>query len=403
MGEHMTLIDWDVYEKHVLKADIAGTLVPKFMTPDDIVKLFSNSMLFLRAGRHPDGAKHHTIKAKMMQALGAKNTLKMAPRIERAARRMLDKCVEETKGPRGEVSMTKHIERFCFENAVVSSLGDLSDDEVDELYSLMGQVFDGFMCLIHIDLPFLCWGKTLEAYRKIEAFVRQRLASASADGSTRNILKQLTSACKASGNRGLTEEEITDTVVNMVLAGMPEPANTVSFIILHLWKSPDWASRIAEEARSNPWTVDSSIQNVGSVAYRFVLEVIRHTGQTSSLVYRKADGPLDLGKYGTLPAGWTFGWWYGEKGWRMGEDFNPDRWDAKAVKEFVGFGSHGPHYCPAKEVTYLQLEILAQVLSSGDYALNVLDQTRVEGMFGPTLKGGCRAQVSHTQPMTGQV
>merc|ERR1712066_386466 len=131
----------------------------------------------------------------------------------------------------------------------------------------------------------------------------------------------------------------------MAAAGMVDPANAISLMIARLWTSPEWASRIAEEARPTAWTTESSIHDAGSVVYRFVLEIIRHAGMPTGMSLRTSDIPLDLGKYGTIPAGWPLAWWNGIQGCRMGEDFNPDRWSAEAAKGYVGFGGRSPHCC----------------------------------------------------------
>merc|ERR1719189_3191992 len=225
MGEHVTLIQWDVYEEYVAKADIAGKMVPKVMLPQAVLDLIPSSMAFMRGGRHPDGAKHHLIRKKLSRGLGQKQVLQLAPRFERIARRALDKCVEETKGPRGEVSMEKPLERWAFEGFVSPILGDLPDDQVDEMFTVFNQITDAFVSFAPFDLPFTVLGKAVAARRKAGSIIRKLLANTSAaDGSTRNALQQMASSCKATGDRALTEDEIVDTVVTLVAARQIEIA-----------------------------------------------------------------------------------------------------------------------------------------------------------------------------------
>merc|ERR1711972_231640 len=124
-------------------------------------------------------------------------------------------------------------------------------------------------------------------------------------------------------------------------------------MIVRLCSMPTWASRIAEEARLRPWTLESSLDAPGSAVHQFVLETMRHMPAADNIRRSKLAGPLDLGKYGVLPEGWPVAVRLSSKGFRMGEDFDPNVWTAEASRGFAGFGGNSLHQCAGKYLALL--------------------------------------------------
>lgn len=391
-GEHVTLIDWEVYEQHVAKAEDAGDLIPQW--PPHIKKLIGgNSVLTLRAGKSAECSRHKLLKAKMMQALAPKQVLLLAERMEAAARQMLDKCVEET-ALHGEASMKALIHRFAFENAAVSVLGDLADDKtlLDEMIPWVDGFMDGLIALVPIDLPVFAFGRAMNGRRALATFLTTLLTKAKTHDSQRNVLAQFVTA--SSGGRALTEDEMVDSLTTIILAGIITTAFTIPHIIVNLWKHPDWAERIATEARSTPWTQESGIEAPRSEVLKFVRETMRIRPAID--VYRRASvtGPVDLGEYGTVPAGWPIAVLFATHGYDMGDEFDPSRWTPELSRAFVGFGGHGPHHCAGKNLALLEMQIVAQVVANGGYKVEVLDPTVVPELGGMHYKGGLRVKVT---------
>jgi len=394
-GEHVVLMDWDAYEQHVAKAEEVGELVPMF-APHMSKLVGENSVLLLRAGRLPECARHRLIKAKMMQALAPRQVLLMAEQMEARARRLLDACAEETAGPRGEAAMKQLIDRFAYENAAGSVLGGLTDDEalLDRVQPLAAAFVDGLLSLVPVDLPIFAFGRAMDARRALAEILSGLLQQAQAQDSQRNVLAQLTSASAADGTRGLTEKEVVDSLMTVLVAGIVTTSFTIPHLIVNLWRHPEWAARIAAEARGRTWTTESSIESQGCEALKFVRETMRIFPALDVLRRAKPEGPLPLGPHGTVPAGWPVAVLFASKGYGMGDNFDPDRWTAEESRGFLGFGGHTPHQCAGKNLALLEMVILAQVLACGDYHVEVLDPTVVNDVIGLHYRGGLRVRVT---------
>lgn len=391
-GEHVTCIDWDVYQEHVGKAEDAGELIPQW--PAHLKRLLGeSSIITLRAGRGAACDRHRLVKAKMMQALAPRQVLLMAQWIDSAARRMLDKCVDETAGPKGEVSMKPLIDRLAFENAAVAILGDLAEDQMllDEMMPLFETFAAGAMALIPIDMPIFAFGRSMNARRELQNILKSLLTKAKTSDSRRNVLAQLTA--ESTAGRGLKEDEILDSLATVLVAGVLTTSFTIPHIIVNLWSRPAWIEKIAAEARSMSWTESSHIEAPDLQVANFVRETMRLRPALDVFRRSKVNGALDLGEYGTLPAGWPVAVFFASDGYNKGDMFDPSRWTPEASRDFAGFGGRSPHLCAGKNLALLEMEIVAQVIAT-DYQVKVLDPTVVPELIGMHYKGGLRVQVT---------
>lgn len=386
-------VDWEVYEAHVQPAEDRGELVPQWHRTLKLL-LGSNSIIHLRAGRGPACATHKRLRGKIMQALAPKQLLLMAPSVEAAARRMLDACAAETAG-RGEAVLRDHIERFAFENAAVAALGELAEDPA--LLTTLLQEFRifsaGIIDLLPLDVPFLPFGRAMRARRRVCKIVEDLLGKAMSHGGQRNVLAQLM-ATDADGTRGLNDEEIVDTLLTLLFAGVITTAITIPHLVVRMSQEKGWAERIAEEAQ--PWTLETSIEEPDRSVLKFIREVMRMYPAAPVFFRSKPDGWLDLGEHGRLPPGWPVCVNIESKSFHMprSDEFEPDRWTPEASrKDFVVFGGHSPHSCVGRGLALLEMQILMEVLASGEYGYEVVDSTITNGLLALEYKDGLRVKV----------
>jgi len=248
LGEHVVFLDWGIYEKYLSKVEDAAELTP--MWPPPMTKIFGqHSVLLMRAGRGPAGDVHRRLRAKLMKALAPRQVLMMAPRIEAGARRLLQACASQTAGSKGCVSMKEHIYMFAAENAAVAILGELGDDRalLAEIVGYFKLMEDAILALVPVDLPFLAFGRAMNARRIMSQKIRDLMKKASVETSQRNVLTQLI-ATDMDG-QGLNEDEVVDTLVTVLFAGVLTTVPSIAHIIVNLSQNAHWAERIASEAQ----------------------------------------------------------------------------------------------------------------------------------------------------------
>jgi len=398
-GEHVAVLDWELWERFFARAEEKAELEPH---PVSHLRLIFgvHSLMSLPGGKGPAGARHRRLRAKLMQALSPKQSLLMVPRIEAAVRQMLDECARET-AVRGECSMKPHIERFGCDNAVVSALGDLGED-VDLLKEMQGQfraIQDAFLSVVHVDLPIFAFGRAMDARRAMAKKVSELMCKANTHSSQRNALARMTKT-DADGT-GLNEEEVVDIIVQVLIAGVVTVSHTIPHLVVNLAKHPEWARRIADEAKARPWSADTSIEAPTSDAVKYIRENLRLWPPIHFMRRGRLDGAaVDLAEHGVLPPGLPVCTYFTTKGDQMDggqEIFDPDRWTAEEAKGFIGFG-HGPHHCAGKYLAMVELQVLVRILTSGEYSIEVLDDEVVPDDVAYGFKGGLRVRVSKCGP-----
>merc|ERR1712032_1767798 len=157
----------------------------------------------------------------------------------------------------------------------VSVLGDLADSRalLDEMLPLCQAFQEGVVSLLPIDFPIFAFGRSMDARRALTRIFRGLLTKATTHESRRNVLAQLTAANAA--GRGLVEEEVVDTLMTVLIAGIVTTSFTIPHLIVNLCEHPDWIERIASEARSARWTEESNIESPDREALKFVRETMR--------------------------------------------------------------------------------------------------------------------------------
>lgn len=302
----------------------------------------------------------------------------MVPQMQASARKLLSACAKAT-ADQGEAVMKEHLEFFAFENAALAALGDLANDEalLVEMHACFKTMMKGAPTIPKLDVPWTPYGKGRIARRRMAEMVHELLGKAHAGSAQRNVLAQMMST-DADG-KGLEEEEVVDTLVTVLVAGIATTALTMPHLVVQLHKHPEWAQRIVAEAKAKPWMATSRIEEP-SFTLKLVLEALRVYPPLDVISRRMIEGELDLGEYGCVPAGTRVAFNFASRGYELGEEFDPERWSDEDCKASLAFGGRSPHHCAGKNLALLEMQVFVQVLAS-EFLVEVLDTELVVEEF----------------------
>ncbi|KAM0910661.1 hypothetical protein ACQ4PT_013990 [Festuca glaucescens] len=176
----------------------------------------------------------------------------------------------------------------------------------------------------------------------------------------------------------LSDEEVVDNMVSLVIAGYESTTNAIMWAIYHLAKSPIALSKLREEnvamSKSKGGLSSGSLtithDDIPKMKYtaKVVEETIR-MANIAPMIHRVANRDVEYGGY-IIPEGWSVLVWV--RSLHTDPDyyqdpltFNPDRWDEPARPgTFQAFGG-GPRICAGNMLARLQLTIILHHLSIG--------------------------------------
>jgi cytochrome P450 len=235
------------------------------------------------------------------------------------------------------------------------------------------------------------------ALRRIDQLVARIISERKQSGEDRgDLLSQLLLARSDSGEP-LTERQVRDEVITMLLAGHETTALALSWTCHLLSTHPTIESRLAAEVRevlgTRPPTVDDLVRL--SLCEHVVNEAVR-LYPPAWTIGREAVGPCELGGY-SVPAGMTIfiAPWVLHRDPRYFDDpneFLPDRWASGLARQlprfaYMPFGG-GPRICIGSRFAMMEaVLILAAIVQN--FALEAQDE-RPEPFPSITLrpKGG---------------
>eukprot|EP00928_Gymnodinium_smaydae_P063045 TRINITY_DN46743_c0_g1_i1.p1 TRINITY_DN46743_c0_g1~~TRINITY_DN46743_c0_g1_i1.p1 ORF type:complete len:493 (+),score=78.28 TRINITY_DN46743_c0_g1_i1:62-1540(+) len=389
-GVNSALISWPVYEAHVKKADNGGQL-DQGQFPQYMVDLIGDkSILFLKAGKGQE--KHHRLRNKVLASMSPKRVLALVPDMVKVIRDIFDKMESETQ-ERGFSLFQDYVWEIPQRITALPIAGGMSTDLADRFGKLIEQWLNG-MVSFPVNLgQFSTYGRALKARQEVGDIIRKLLHDS--DGSGGCVISDL--AKSSDDGAGLTQEEIVDTIFTLIFAGQLTTSETLPPLLVELAKRPEWGAKIAAE----PLLEFTQIEG-DSATVRFVREVLRHYPPESFFFRQNKTCPMSLGEHGQVPAGCNLAINFGGEMWKMGEDFNPDRWTHDVSHDlFLNFGGSSPHSCVGRSIAMVELQLFARVLAQ-EYDVEVLDATQVRNwqLGGITFmyKGGCKVKISKKRP-----
>ncbi|KAK1279608.1 Cytochrome P450 [Acorus gramineus] len=227
---------------------------------------------------------------------------------------------------------------------------------------------------VPIDLPFTRFGRSLRASRRtrdtVKEIVRERRSALDRGliEPNRDVITSL--ICFDGSERALTEEEIVDNVVFLMVAGHDTSSVLVTFIVRQLAKDPtiyDNVLREQEEITKNKGPGERlTWEDLSRMKYtwRVAMEVLR---MVPPLVvnFRKALKDIEYGGY-HIPKGWQILWsksvtYMDENMFPEPKKFDPTRFENPSAippYSYVPFGG-GARICPGND--FARIEVLVTI------------------------------------------
>ncbi|KAJ6797606.1 cytochrome P450 716B1-like [Iris pallida] len=246
----------------------------------------------------------------------------------------------------------------------------------DMLWKNFNDIMAG-MWAIPVNLPFTNFSKSLRASRRIRevltGIVQERRSAlrrglcASAKG---DLITYLISLRTKDDEEALTDEEIIDNTMLVMVAGHDTSSILITFIIRHLANDQivrDEVIREQEEVANNKASAEDALtwDDILKMKYtwRVAMEVLRMVPPVFGS-FRKTTKDIEYKGY-LIPKGWQVFWTanatHGDATlFREPEKFDPSRFESQLSVppySFVAFGG-GPRICPGNEFARLETLVM---------------------------------------------
>ncbi len=126
--------------------------------------------------------------------------------------------------------------------------------ELDEVNEAFIACLQAATALVRLPIPGTRWGRALAGRRLLEEFFGRHLASkrASRDGPARDDLFSVLSGLRDEDGSGLSDADVVNHMIFLLMAAHDTSTITVSTIVRHLGAHPEWQQRLRDEAAGLP-------------------------------------------------------------------------------------------------------------------------------------------------------
>lgn len=373
-SQNVVVIDYSLYEKHMLDLERAGKLSPTY--PESFTKLLGESSIEVL----PAGAKHSDVRKRVLSALSSKQAIERLPEIEARCRAALEAMAIETSS-RGQTALVPHVDRLTLEVALAFVVGRLGADHMEELLELLPAALAGLTAFPPWELSGLSpFGKAMTARRRANAIVDDMVKRARI--SNENTVVRALSRSNADG-QSLTPEEIQDTSLTVAVAGAVTTALATTSAVVQLANRPESISRCAEPLDS----FRTGIEDNSRPLLQFIRESMRFKVPVSGFRRSQPSAWTSIGEH-KVPPGMAITASVDSLGCPLlglidrSAEFDPQRWtdSAYVAKNFLFWGGKQPHSCAGKPVALVEMQVFLQMLCR-DYDFEVLSQETTGDRF----------------------
>ena len=316
-----------------------------------------------------DGEEHRTTRRLMYPAFHGRAIASYFDTIQSIVQDFL-----KDWGDRGTIPLTADFRKLTLIVASRLFLGTHTTREVEQTSQWFTQLMAGRLAILRLDTPFTVYGRSQQARRQLQAFLRKTIAERQQQGNlqeSQDVLGLLLAAVDEDGNR-LSEAEVIDQALLLLFAGHETTATLVSWLLFELGAHPEWRDRLrsehAEVVGDQPLNL-SHLKQLTQMTY-----VLKEAERLYPPVYGILRGVVKDIEYAGyhIPAGW-----YVDISpmlthrlpelYTDPDRFDPERFappreeDKKHPFALVGFGS-GPHSCLGFEFAQMEMKIVLSTL-----------------------------------------
>jgi len=296
---------------------------------------------------------------------------------------VLDQLAPLIKSPRAPISMEQICTDFTLDVAHTQILGlNLQDSEIPDFRVQVAEWINGSVSPRNLLLPFVKLSKAYKArvwlVDKIETQIEELRANGP-DGSTLSSMVFATD--DEEGQRELTQEEIIDNALILILAGSETSASTLTNTVLFLGRSPEIYKKVQDEqkdlvAKHGESLTRQILDKDCPFLEAVIKEAMRIRPINSGAIRVPTDTMVIDGKQ--IPKGWPVTvniqlthehdpTVYEEDGSHMDVEkgFRPKRWldsSTRPAAEFMAFG-WGPRYCLGATLAMAEMKMFLAIFA----------------------------------------
>lgn len=338
-----------------------------------------------------DGAEHRATRRLMYPAFHGRAIASYFNTIQNIVRDFL-----KDWGERGTISLTADFRKLTLIVASRLFLGTQTNEEVKQTCKWFTELVAARLAILRWDVPFTLYGRAQRARRKLDDYLRKTIAKRRNQDNldkSRDVLDLLMAAVDEEGN-SLSEEEIIEQTLLLLVAGHETTATLLSWVLFELGSRPELRQRLREELDK---VVGDAPLAVGHLKHLTnMTNVLKEVERLYPPIYgipRGVTKDIEYAGY-CIPSGWIvivspmlthrLPELYSEP-----DRFDPDRFappreeDKKHPCALLGFGN-GSHSCLGFEFAQIEMKIiLATLLRYYDWTVTPESST-IAPVFQPS-------------------
>ncbi|GLJ22154.1 hypothetical protein SUGI_0416190 [Cryptomeria japonica] len=310
-----------------------------------------------------NGEEHRLVRAALMTFFSPDSLKKLVGKMDSAIRRHLDEYWDGK-----ETVHAVHLMKFTAFSVTCDVLFNVQDKfQVEELCELFKVATDGIYSF-PVRFPGSRLNRALKARSQIDRILSEMIMRRKNDlksggpSARQDLISALLSLTKKDG-KVLSDQELKDNIVLLVIAGHETTAMTLALMCKLLAENPLCFDRIDKEAADIGVGEQLTWEDVQRMKYLWSVaqETLRFIPPISG-IFRRATADIQYGRY-TIPKGWAMYWSnystvYREDLFPEAHKFDPSRFQGSGgirPYSFLPFGG-GLRMCPGNE--YAKLEIV---------------------------------------------
>lgn len=349
-----------------------------------------------------DGQEHRATRKLMFPAMHGRAIAQYFNTIQTVVNTLLQEW--------GNQDTIPLIDAFGQYTTIVASklfLGTETDAEIQLTSLWFRDLMRGLRGKVKLDIPQTLHGRSQQARRHLLGFIRSKIAIRQQQGDLQecqDVLGMLLTATDEQGNR-LTEAEIADQALMLLLAGQDNPAMLLSWVLFELSAHPEWRDRLRHELWQVAGDAPLHLSHLSKLPQ--MANVLKEAERLYPPVFGMARGVIKDVEFAgyRIPAGWSVDISpmithrlpeiYPDP-----DRFDPDRFappreeDKRYPFALIGFGG-GAHMCIGLELAKMEMKVfLAALLRHYDWTVTpersaiapVLQPSRIQEDLQATLR-----------------